>query len=126
MRLKIYRCDTPCTWNGRYWGEGDLTKPLPEDVKPPEYFVEESSSEAIKNALNEIDKEDDPQTFAQLSRQIMDMGNTGVGMLAGDDLNYKSLAQLKKIARELGIDCEGYKSKDDLIEIIQQVQEERE
>lgn len=122
--MKVYKCDTPCTWSGRYWGEGDFTDPLSEEVKPPEHFSVVTNTDELLEVLDGIDEEEDPQTFAQLSRQIMDAGNTGTGILAGDDLQLKNYKQLKKIALDMGIDAEEIKSKEGLIEAIEAARNE--
>ena len=110
---------TTCTWNGRYWEEGTLTHPVPDDVTPPEHFTPVQDVEELQEVLNTIDEEEEPETFAALSQQIMDTGLTGTGILAGDDLQLKNYQQLKKIAKDLGVYEDTMKTKDDLIQAIE-------
>jgi hypothetical protein len=117
--MKIYKCVTTCTWNGRYWEEGTLTDPIPDDVKPPKHFEQVTNPSEIQEVLDGIDEEDDPKTFTELSQQLMDVGNTGVGMCAGDDLQLKNLEQLKAIAKEKNVYNSGLRTKDALIEAIE-------
>lgn len=120
----IYRCIRECTWNGRYWKEGDVSDPLPDDVKPPEYFKPVYDAAGIQEVLDRTDEEENPETFAELSQQLLDVGKTGVGMLAGDDLQNKNYQQLRKIARDLGVYEEHMKTKDVLIDAIEAVEAE--
>ena len=117
--LKVYKCNTECTWNGNYWKEGTLTRLLDSDTVPPkEYFKPVTDREELNEVLENVDPEDDPKTFEEISRQLMDAGNTGVGICAGD-LRLHNFNQLKKMAKDLGVFDETIKSKDDLIEAIE-------
>lgn len=115
---RVYKCITTCTWNGRYWEEGTLTAPFPDDVKPPEHFMPVQDAEELQEVLRTIDEEEEPETFAALSQQIMDIGLTGTGILAGD-LHLKNYQQLKKIAKDIGVYEDTMKTKDDLIQAIE-------
>ena len=120
---KVYKCVTTCTWNGRYWEEGTLTHPIPADVTPPEHFTSVQDVEELQEVLNTIDEEEEPETFAALSQQIMDTGLTGTGILAGDDLQLKNFQQLKKIAKDMGVYEDTMKTKDELIQAIEAARE---
>ena len=115
---RVYKCVTTCTWNGRYWEEGTLTHPIPAEVTPPEHFTPVHDLEEPQEVLQTIDEEEEPETFAALSQQIMDTGLTGTGILAGD-LHLKNYQQLKKIAKDLGVYEDTMKTKDDLIQAIE-------
>ena len=119
--MKVYKCITPCTWKGQYWGEDMLTGPLPDDATPPEHFEPVTSTAELQEVLNKVDQEDDPDTFAALQRKIMDEGNTGVGICASDELQLKNFKQLQKIAKEKGVYNEELRSKEALIGAIESI-----
>lgn len=121
--LKVYKCTTECTWNGRYWKEDELTKPLSPDLEPPNYFKLVTDKEELTSVLDQIDEEEDPDTFADFSQQMLDVGKTGTGIGAGD-LHFMNYAQLKKKAKGLDIFDESIRTCEGLIEIIEEAEGE--
>jgi tetrahydromethanopterin S-methyltransferase subunit G len=114
----VYKCINTCTWDGRYWEEGTLTRPLSSDIVPPKHFALVNDVKELEEVLEGIDEEEDCQTFSELTQRIMDAVNTGVGICAGD-LKMKNFKQLQGIAKRKELPYEGIKSKDELIELIE-------
>jgi len=119
--LNVYKCVTTCTWDGRYWEEGTLTGPLSSDKIPPEHFKLVNDHQELEEALDKIDEEDEPMTYAELSAQINDAQFTGSGIVAGD-INYMTLAQLKELAQKQGVYNSGLRTRQSLIDVIDQEQ----
>lgn len=119
----VYKCITTCTWDGRYWEDGELTSPLPDSIKPPKHFVIVNNVEELESVLDTIDEEDEPETFANLSQKILEIGNTGVGICSGDDIKTKNFKQLQGIAKSNGLPYEGIKTRQELIDLIENHQD---
>ncbi len=77
--------------------------------------------ESIEERLEALDEEEEPNnTLSEMTQKLLDVGNTGVGILAGDDLNLKNFKQVQKIAKDKGLNIDGIKTKQELIDLIEE------
>lgn len=101
------KCDS-YGFQGRYWNKNDVGEfTVTEIEKIPKVYFDQLFEKI------EIDEEE----------PVTDTGNTGVDILAGDNLQMKNFQQLKKIAKDMGVYEDTMKTKDDLIQAIEAARE---